>query len=318
MKKSSFSSDLLIYILIFWGLFLKNLRDNGVFGDILEIGDFWSIYTPFSSLISTMNFPLLLIVGLILLVLLFGIRILSPRKVGVVTFLGKISRVIREGFNVIIPFLESVHYQTLEMMNLNVNVDGITKDNVNTSVNINVIYSVKEDDQSVIDSIFKNTNVIEEQLRAKIFEFEHEEIFGKRNEIGDEIRTALEVKLAEFGMELDSVQVIDILLDSQVTQAMNQVVASQKLKAAAITEAEGRKQGEILKAEWDKEVANGFQESIEKIKAIDPSLSGDKILDFLLNSSRIETLEKIGSNNAKVIYINENLEGKKASLIQGE
>jgi regulator of protease activity HflC (stomatin/prohibitin superfamily) len=203
-----------------------------------------------------MNFPLLLIVGLILLVLLFGIRILSPRKVGVVTFLGKISRVIREGFNVIIPFLESVHYQTLEMMNLNVNVDGITKDNVNTSVNINVIYSVKEDDQSVIDSIFKNTNVvqtikalIEEQLRAKIFEFEHEEIFGKRNEIGDEIRTALEVKLAEFGMELDSVQVIDILLDSQVTQAMNQVVASQKLKAAAITEAEGRKQGEILKAE---------------------------------------------------------------------
>jgi regulator of protease activity HflC (stomatin/prohibitin superfamily) len=141
-------------------------------------------------------------------------------------------------------------------MNLNVNVDGITKDNVNTTVNINVIYSVKEDDQSIIDSIFKNTNVvqtikalIEEQLRAKIFEFEHEEIFGKRNEIGDEIRQALAVKLGEFGMELDSVQVIDILLDSQVTQAMNQVVASQKMKMAAITEAEGRKEGEILSAQ---------------------------------------------------------------------
>lgn len=134
-------------------------------------------------------------------------------------------------------------------------------------------------------------------------------------------------------MELDSVQVIDILLDSQVTQAMNQVVASQKMKMAAITEAEGRKEGEILRAQGDKEVkrligegmaeqrkaiANGFQESIEKIKSIDPSLSGDKILDFLLNSSRIETLEKIGANNAKVIYINENLEGKSASMIQGE
>lgn len=132
----------------------------------------------------------MILIAIILLIALFGIRILSPRKVGAVTFLGKISRVIREGFNIIIPFLESVSYQTLEMMNLNVNVDGITKDNVNTSVNINVIYSVKEDDKSIIDSIFKNTNVvqtikalIEEQLRAKIFEFEHEEIFGKRNEI---------------------------------------------------------------------------------------------------------------------------------------
>jgi regulator of protease activity HflC (stomatin/prohibitin superfamily) len=59
----------------------------------------------------------------------------------------------------------------------------------------------------------------------------------------------LAVKLAEFGMELNSVQVIDIILDAQVVQAMNQVVASQKAKMASITEAEGRKQGEILRAE---------------------------------------------------------------------
>ncbi len=278
-------------------------------------------------------------IGLIVFVLLLmGIRILAPRKVWVVTFLGKVSRVIREWFNVIIPFLESVKYATLELINFSVKVDGITLDNVNTAVNINVIYRVKEDSQSIIDSVYKNQNVvqtikslIEEQLRAKIFEFKHEEIFWKRNEIGDEIRQSLSMKLAEFGMELDSVQVIDIVLDSQVVQAMNQVVASQKLKTAAITEAEGRKQAEILRAEGDKEVkrligegmaeqrkaiAEGFQESVEKIKSSDNSLSGTEILAFLLNSSRIETLEKVGQNNAKVIYINENLEGKTASMIQ--
>lgn len=266
-----------------------------------------------------------------------GIRILWPKKVGAVLLLGKARRVIREGFNVVIPFLEYVSYQTLALTNLNIKVDGITKDNVNTAVNINVIYKVRDDDQSIKDSLFKNQNVvqtikslIEEQLRAKIFEFEHEEIFWKRNEIGDEIRQALAVKLAEFGMELDSVQVIDIQLDSQVVQAMNQVVASQKAKMASITEAEGRKQAEILRAEWDKEVkrligegmaeqrkaiANGFQESIEKIKSMDPTLSGAQILEFLLNSSRIETLEKIGADNAKVIYINENLEGRASSMI---
>lgn len=284
-----------------------------------------------------MSTTTLSILWFLLLAFLMGIRILGPKKVGAVLLLGKARRVIREGFNVVIPFLELVSYQTLALINLNVKVDGITKDNVNTAVNINVIYKVKDDDQSIKDSLFKNQNIvqtikslIEEQLRAKIFEFEHEEIFWKRNEIGDEIRTALAVKLAEFGMELDSVQVIDIVLDNQVIQAMNQVVASQKAKMASITEAEWRKQAEILRAEWDKEVkrligegmaeqrkaiANGFQESIEKIKSMDPSLSGAQILEFLLNSSRIETLEKIGVDNAKVIYINENLEGRASSMI---
>jgi len=112
-------------------------------------------------------------------------------------------------------------------------------------VNINVIYCVKPDDKSIIDSLFKNSNVvqtitslIEEQLRARIFEFSHEEIFAKRSEIGDEIKETLRIKMAEFGMELDSVQVVDIQLDQKVVEAMNNVVASQKNKKATITEAE--------------------------------------------------------------------------------
>lgn len=62
-------------------------------------------------------------------------------------------------------------------------------------------------------------------------------------------------------------------------------------------------------------IAKGFKNSIGEIQATDKSLSGKDILDFLLNSSRIETLEKVGQNNAKIIYVNENLEGKKASMI---
>jgi regulator of protease activity HflC (stomatin/prohibitin superfamily) len=96
--------------------------------------------------------------------------------------------------------------------------------------------------------------MVEEQLRAKIFTFRHDDIFGKRNEIGDEVKETLAGKLHEFGMELDSVQVKDIQLDASVMEAMNNVVSAQKNKQAAITEAEGRKQGDILNAEADKEV----------------------------------------------------------------
>lgn len=281
--------------------------------------------------------PILRIALWVIFLLLLSIRIIKPNTVWVVLFLGKTGRILREGINFIIPFLESVRRQNLALNNLSIKVDGITKDNVKTSVNINVIYRVKNDDNSIIDSLFKNSNIvqtitslIEEQLRARIFEFSHEEIFGKRSEIGDEIKQTLCIKMAEFGMELDSVQVVDIQLDAKVVEAMNNVVASQKNKAASITEAEGKKQAQILNAEGDKEVkrllgegmamqreaiAKGFKNSIAEMKNIDQTLTGKDILDFLLNSNRIETLEKIGQSDAKIIYINENLEGKAASLI---
>jgi hypothetical protein len=62
-------------------------------------------------------------------------------------------------------------------------------------------------------------------------------------------------------------------------------------------------------------IAKGFKNSIGEIKNTDASLTGKDILEFLLNSSRIETLEKIGQSDSKIIYVNENLEGKSASLI---
>lgn len=278
------------------------------------------------------------IVIIVIFIFLLSIRILKPNTAGVVIRLGKPKRVVREGFHTIIPIFEGIRRQNLALNNLPIKVDGITQDNVKTGVDLNVIYRVKTDDQSIKDSLFKNDNIvqtiksmIEEQLRASIFEFKHEEIFSKRTEMGDEIKLTLSNKLGEFGMELDSVQVVDIQLDPKVVEAMNNVVASQKSKTAAITEAEGRKQAQILTAEGEKEVkkligegmalqreaiAKGFKDSIGQIREMDKELTGKEILDFLLNSSRIETLEKVWQSNAKVIYINENLEGKKASLIK--
>ena len=276
----------------------------------------------------------------LVILIIMGIKIISPRRASIVLRLWHTNRVLREGLNFTIPFIEWTKGQSLSLMNLDVNVDGITEDNVKTTVWLNVIFKVKDDDQSIIDSVFKIQDpikairaMVEEQLRAKIYTFNHDEIFGKRNEIGDEVKETLAWKLHEFGMELDSVQVKDISLDGTVMEAMNNVVSAKKNKQAFITEAEGRKESDILKAEADKEVkkllgegmalqreaiAKGFSQSIDEIKKTDKNLQGAIILEFLLASSRIETLEKVGQNNAKVIYLNENLEGKMASMIHEE
>lgn len=185
------------------------------------------------------------IVVVILILIVMGLKIVRPRTAKVVLTLGKVTRVLREGLNIIIPFIQTTKTQSLAMTNLDVGVDGITKDNVKTTIELNVIFRVQNNDQAIIDSLFIITDVIkairamvEEQLRAKVYEFEHDAIFGKRTEIGDEVKQTLAEKLQEFGMELDSVQVKDIQLDSRVLESMNSVVASSKNKLAAINDAE--------------------------------------------------------------------------------
>lgn len=277
------------------------------------------------------------LIGVVVLLIIMWFRVVRPNQAHIVVRLGKPVRVRRQGWHVIIPFIERIDKQTLYDRNLAVTVDGLTVDTVRTSVGINVVFRVKNSDEAILASKYGIDDpirivqaTVDEQLRAKIFTFEHEDIFGKREEIGDEVKEALKEKLWQYGMELDSVQVTDISLEEGVMLAMNQIVTQEKRKLALIREAEGQKAANILNAEADREVkkligegmalqrqeiAKWFRESVQEMKEIDPSLSARDILDFLITSSRLETLEKIGKDNAKLVYLNDSLEGKQASLL---
>lgn len=264
-------------------------------------------------------------------------RIVPPKEADIILRLGKPVRIKREWRHWIIPIIETTRRQPIYDRNLSVTVDGLTTDNVKTRVWINVVFRVRDDDISILASKFDIDDpvrlvkaTVDEQLRAKIFTFEHEDIFGKREEIGDEVKETLREKLGQYGMELDSVQVTDIVLEESVMQAMNKIIAEEKRKQAIIREAEWRKASMILDAEADRavkkligewmalqrqEIALWFKESVMEMKSIDDSLSAAAILDFLIVSSRLETLEKVWKENAKVIYLNENLEWRSTSLV---
>lgn len=272
-----------------------------------------------------------------LVILFLSVSIVQPNTVKIVLFLWKVSRVQREWLNFIIPFLETTVSQSLAVINFKIFVDTITLDNVKTQVWLNVMFKVKSDDKAITDSKFINSDpitsiksMVDEQVRAKVFEFNHEEVFWKRTEIWEEIKDTLKSKLSEFWMILDSVQVTDINLDPIVMDSMNRIVAAVKQKTALITEAEWKKQAEILNAEADKEVkkllwqwmalqrleiSNWFKASIEEIRSADETLDWKVILKFLIDSARLEVLEKVWKGNSKIVYLNENLEAKDSSLV---
>ncbi|NDK08453.1 hypothetical protein EOM39_04380 [Candidatus Gracilibacteria bacterium] len=269
-----------------------------------------------------------------------SVRIVKPNTVRTVEFFGKFNRILRSGLNFIIPVFETTKEQVLYRINFPVDVDGVTSDNVTAYIGLNVIYYVDDDkDDSEEGAIFKSVykitdsrtmikSIIDQELRGMIVTFNHKEVFGKREEIGNEIEEKLREKLSSFGYKLDSIQVRDVKLESSVMAAMNKVVESEKLKEAAMNQGESEKIMQVKRAEAEKEtkillgqgmagqrmeIARGFKESVDMIKSSDSKLDGAKVLEFLLDSSRIETLGNIGDNqNTKLIYLNEDLEGRGA------
>lgn len=282
---------------------------------------------------------------LIVFLLIGSIRIVRPNEVRTVEFLGKYNRTLRQGFHLIVPVLEQTRFQSLARRNFAVDVQGVTDDNVTAFIGLNVIYFVEDDrldtkDGSIYRSVYSIDDhrtmiksTIDEQLRAMIADFTHKEIFNKREEIWEWIEERLREKLSTFGFKLDSIQVRDIELDKRVMEAMNKVVETEKLKEAAMNEAEAKKILQVKEAEAEKEskillwegmagqrmkIAEWFKESVDLIKATDNSLNAEKVLQFLLDSSRIETLGNIGAkDNSKLIYLNEDLEWRSSKLLSG-
>lgn len=265
-----------------------------------------------------------------------SVRIVKPNTVRTVEFFWKFNRILRSGLNFIIPVFETTKEQVLYRINFPVDVDWVTSDNVTAYIGLNVIYYVDDDkddseEWAIFKSVYKITDsrtmiksIIDQELRGMIVTFNHKEVFGKREEIGNEIEEKLREKLSSFGYKLDSIQVRDVKLEQSVMAAMNKVVESEKLKEAAMNQWESEKIMQVKRAEAEKEtkillwqgmagqrmeIARWFKESVDMIKSSDSKLDWAKVLEFLLDSSRIETLWNIGDNqNTKLIYLNEDLE----------
>ena len=106
-----------------------------------------------------------------------SVRIVSPNTVRTVEFLGRFDRILRQGLNFIIPFLETTKSQVLYRRNFPVEVEGVTSDNVTAYIGLNVIYYVEDDNSNSKDgTVYKSVysiddartmmrSTIDEQLR---------------------------------------------------------------------------------------------------------------------------------------------------------
>jgi regulator of protease activity HflC (stomatin/prohibitin superfamily) len=252
----------------------------------------------------------------ILFIFILGIRIVRPTHKALIERLGKYHRFADPGFHWIIPGIERMfQVNTTEQM---VNAEPqeiITNDNLNASVDAQVYFKVKGDEESVKGSLYnvnnykwQIVNLARTTLRNIIGTLTLKSANSERGKINAELHKTLLYETKSWGIEIVRTELKEIDPPKDVQETMNKVVKAENEKIAAIdfasareTVADGEKRAKIKEAEGYKQSkilhAEGEAEAIRLVNdAADKYFVGNAQL-----LRKLEAMELALKDNAKVV-----------------
>ena len=262
-----------------------------------------------------MSFMIYVVVAVIVF-FFSGVRIIRPTERGLIERLGKYSRFARPGFHWIFPVIEKMYMinVTEQMVNAE-SQEIITNDNLNASVDAQVYFKVKDDEESVKSSLYnvnnykwQIVNLARTTLRNIIGTLTLKSANSERGKINAELYKTLHMETNNWGIEIVRTELKEIDPPKDVQETMNKVVKAENEKIAAIdyatareTVADGEKRAKIKEAEGYKQSkilhAEGEAEAIRLVnEAADKYFIGNAQL-----LRKLEATEKSLSDNAKIV-----------------
>lgn len=230
------------------------------------------------------------IIFFVVLIFFWGIRIIRPTQRGLIERLGKYHNFANPGFHWIIPIIDKLYpVNVTEQMVDAEPQEIITNDNLNASVDAQVYFRVKADEESVKGSIYnvqnfkyQIVNLARTTLRNIIGTMTLKSANSERGKINAELYGTLHTETKGWGIEIVRTELKQIDPPKDVQETMNKVVKAENEKIAAIDmasaaetvadgvkrakikEAEGGKQSRILQAEGEAEAIKLVNEAAEK------------------------------------------------------
>jgi len=261
-------------------------------------------------------FALLFIVAAVVVVFLMGIRIVRPTHRGLIERFGRYQHFALPGFHWIIPGVDRmIQVNITEQMVDAQPQEIITNDNLNASVDAQVYFKVKDDEESVKRSQynvnnyqFQIVNLARTTLRNIIGTLTLKSANSERDKINTSLLETLARETRHWGMEIVRTELKEIDPPKDVQETMNKVVKAENEKVAALDfanaverQADGVKRAEIKKAEGIKQAkilaAEGEAEAIRLVnEAANTYFIGNAQL-----LRKLEAMEKSLSQNAKIV-----------------
>ena len=254
--------------------------------------------------------------------------IVSQQEVAIIERFGKFKKLSRAGLHFKIPLVDDIaEIISLRLQQLDVRVSTKTKDNVFVDILISAQYKVTDENNQIYKAFYELEDV-KEQIRSYLFDVVRaevpkmtlDEVFEKKDEIAKAIKNELDDAIKQFGYNIEKTLVTDIDVDEKIVNAMNDIVASQRDKLAAIEKAEAQKVLMVKQAEAEAEskklqgegianqrkaIINGFKESIDEMREIE-GIDSNAVLNLILITQYFDTLKDVASSESNTIMLPNN------------
>ena len=239
--------------------------------------------------------------------------------------LGKFEGMKGPGVVIAIPIIHSTEKIDTRVEVLDISRQtNITKDNVPLSIDVLVYLrvDVANAERSVLeveDYRYAVRGLATTTMRAVIGDMALDEVLSQRDRINELIRTRLDTETERWGIKVTNVEIREVDPPSDVQDAMNQQMNSERerraavlqasgIKEAAITVAEGEKQAAILKAEGDRQAeilnaegdqqatvlrAQGYAEALSAIHGVAQGVDANT-----MTLQYVDALKELGSGDS--------------------
>jgi regulator of protease activity HflC (stomatin/prohibitin superfamily) len=233
-----------------------------------------------------MNSTLIIIIIIICTFLLSGIRIIFEYKRALKFRFGKYIKILEPGFRWIIPIVDTIQVVDIRVITVNiVSQEVMTEDNVPCSIDGVVFFKIDNPEKAVLEVeeyTFAISQLSQAALRDVCGKVELDTILSKREEMGKNIKSIVEVATKEWGIYILDVKIKDI----QLPENMKRMMANQ-------AEAERSRRARIILALAEEQAAGKL---LEAGKLIDQSPSAIKLRLY-------QTLSNIASEkNSTIIF----------------
>ncbi len=268
-----------------------------------------------------------IILIVILIIVIFGIKVIPQSRAKVVERLGSYHATLSTGLHYVIPFIDRVasDVSLKEIVKDFAPQPVITKDNVTMQIDT-VVYFQITDPKLYTYGVDNPLNAIENltatTLRNIIGELELDQTLTSRDIINSKMRSILDEATDAWGIKVNRVEVKNILPPRDIQDAMEKqmraererrekILQAEGEKKAAVLIAEGEKESTVLRAEAAKEAAikkaEGEAEAIIKIKNAEAEgirlLKDAKADNTVLKLKSYDAMVKVANGNSTKIII---------------
>ena len=190
--------------------------------------------------------------------IIFKTAVVVPQQTAaVVENLGKYSRTLTPGFNLLIPFIERVAYKhSLKENAFDIPEQVcITRDNVQVGVDGVLYLQVLDPERAsygIGDYLFAISQLAQTALRSEIGKIELDKTFEERAAINQSVVEELDKASQPWGVKVLRYEIKNINPPHDVLSAMEKQMRAEREKRAVILQSEGERDAKINQAEGEK------------------------------------------------------------------